>query len=89
LRRKASELIDPHFPGPHLPVGKTSNRKMWARKMRIGDSRICSLYHCKLRVAVDTIISTGYFHTEADHPSSDPDIDWLDLNRWPNRYNAI
>jgi hypothetical protein len=46
-------------------------------------------YHCKLRVAVDTIISTGYSHTEADQTSSDPDIDWLNPNSWPNSSNAV
>lgn len=46
-------------------------------------------YHCKLRVAVDTIISTGYSHTDTDQTSSDPDIDWLDPNSWPNHDNAI
>jgi hypothetical protein len=40
-------------------------------------------YHCKLRVAVDTVISTGYSHTESDRTSSDPDIDWLDPDSWP------
>jgi hypothetical protein len=46
-------------------------------------------YHCKLRVAVDTIISTGYSHTESDQTSSDPDIDWLNPDSWPNSSNAI
>lgn len=46
-------------------------------------------YHCKLRLAVDTVISTGYSHTESDRASNDPDIDWLDPNSWPNSGNAI
>jgi hypothetical protein len=46
-------------------------------------------YHCKLRVAVDTVISTGYSHTESDQTSSDPDIDWLNPNSWPNSDNLI
>lgn len=46
-------------------------------------------YHCKLRVGVDTIISTGYSHTESDHTSNDPDIDWLNPNSWPNSDSAI
>lgn len=46
-------------------------------------------YHCKLRVAIDTIISTGYSHTEPDETSSDPDIDWLNPNYWPNSDNAV
>jgi hypothetical protein len=46
-------------------------------------------YHCKLRVAVDTVISTGYSHCDTDRPSSDPDIDWLNPNSWPNSDSAI
>lgn len=46
-------------------------------------------YHCKLRVAVDTVISTAYSHTESDHLSNDPDIDRLDPNSWSNSGNAI
>jgi hypothetical protein len=46
-------------------------------------------YHCKLRVAVGTVISTGYSHCDVDQPSSDPDIDGLNPNSWPNSYSAI
>lgn len=41
-------------------------------------------YHCKLRVGVDTVISTGYAHLCTDQPLDDPAIDWLDPNSWPD-----
>lgn len=41
--------------------------------------------HCKLRVAVDTVISTGYSHFDIARPSNDEEIDWLDPNSWPDK----
>jgi hypothetical protein len=41
-------------------------------------------YRCKLRVAVDTGISTGYSHLSTDHPSDDLDVDWFNPDNWPD-----
>jgi hypothetical protein len=68
------KLFDPRVPGD------ISYRDDWEDD---------SGYHCKLRVAVDTVISTGYSHFDTDQPSSDPDIDWLNPNSWPNSDSAI
>ena len=42
-------------------------------------------YHCKLRVGVDTVVSTGYSHFDIDQPLKDPNIDWLDPKSWPDK----
>jgi hypothetical protein len=62
---------------------------VWADISYRDDWEDDSGYHCKLRVAVDTVISTGYSHFDTDQPSSDPDIDWLNPNSWPNSDRAI
>jgi hypothetical protein len=42
-------------------------------------------YQCKLRIGVDTVISTGYSHFDTDQPSKDSEIDWINPESWPNK----